>query len=458
MKRTFALSAALALGLVSGAAVAAPRGSYKWTNEDLIGSHYKAPDAAAVSHVIYLNNCKPNGCQMKPGYDNATTNTSSIPDVTSTVSAYSGSDATWQQIVTCVKQTYADFDVEIVTERPASGNYHMAIVAGSPSNVQMGSGVMGVSPFSCGYIGNAVSYTFANLAPSDVAELCWTVAQETAHSWGLDHKYDNRDPMTYLSGGPAIKRFQNEAGSCGEYSARQCQCNYATTGTAKMNSYQLIMNTFGSSTPDIVPPTVTITYPTEGAQVTPGFPVQATAMDDRIVAKAEFRLDGNLLKTIEEGQFNFAAPANLSQGAHKVEVTVYDRGGNTAKATVNVQYGSVCQAAADCMTQGNVCIDGHCVAGPGMPGGLGTACTGNDQCASGQCGSDAAGNSYCVEACDVAANACPDGFECQAAGAGGVCWPSGEDDGGCATSSSSSGGAFLLLIGLAAMLITRKRK
>jgi MYXO-CTERM domain-containing protein len=457
MKRIFALSAALAMGMVSSAAFAAPNGSYRWTSEDLIGSQYKAPSAAAVSHVIYLNNCKPSGCAMKPGYDNATTNTSSIPDVASTVSPYTGSDSTWQQVVACVRQTYADFDVEIVTERPASGNYHMAIVAGSPSNVQMGSGVMGVSPFSCGYINNAVSYTFANLAPSNVAELCWTVAQETAHSWGLDHKYDNRDPMTYLSGGPTIKRFQNEAGSCGEYSARQCSCSYANTGSAKMNSYAVIMGTFGSSTPDVVPPTLTITYPTEGAQVTPGFPVQVTAMDDRIVAKAEFRLNGTLIKTIEDGPFNFNAPAALNQGAHKVEVTVYDRGGNTAKAMVNVQYGTVCAAATDCTTQGNVCIDGHCVAGPGMPGGLGTACTGNDQCASGQCGSDAEGNSYCVEQCDPAANGCPSGFECQAAGGGGVCWPGGDDGGGCSTNGSGSG-AGLLLLGLTALFVTRKRR
>ncbi len=460
MKRTFALSAALAMGLVSSAAIAAPRGSYKWTSPDLEGAVYQAPNPAAVSHVIYLNNCKPNGCQMKPGYDNATTNTSSIPETNSTVSAFTGSDATWQAVVQCVKQTYADFDVEIVDQRPASGNYHMAIVAGTPGQVQMGNGVLGVSPFSCGYISNAVSYTFANLISSDVAEICWTVAQETAHSWGLDHKYDNRDPMTYLSGGPQYKRFQNEAGSCGEYNARTCSCSYTGTGNSKMNSYQVIMQTFGSSAPDTVPPTISITYPTEGAQVTPGFPVKTTVMDDRIVAKAEFRLDGTLVKTLEEGTaaWDFAAPANLAQGAHKVEVTVFDRGGNSAKATVNVAYGTVCQSAAECMTSGQVCLDGHCVAGPGMPGGLGTPCTGNDQCASGQCGSDASGNSYCVEQCDPAASACPDGFECQMAGAGGVCWPGGEDDGGCSSSTSASGGAGLLLLGLAAMFVTRRRR
>jgi MYXO-CTERM domain-containing protein len=458
MKRIFALSAALALGMVS-TAVAAPRGSYKWTNEGLIGAQYQPPKAATVSHVIYLNNCKPNGCQLKAGYDNATTNTSSVPDSNSTISAFTGSDATWQQVVQCVKQTYADFDVEIVTERPASGNYHMAIAAGTPGQVGMSNGVLGVSPFSCGYIPNAVSYTFANLIPNDVADMCWTIAQETAHSWGLDHKYDNRDPMTYLSGGPSIKRFQNEAGSCGEYNARQCQCSYQGTGNAKMNSYQVIMQTFGSSAPDTVAPTVAITHPTEGAQVLAGFPVRADVMDDRVVSKVEFRLNGMLIGMREEAPWNFAAPTTLGQGKHKVEVIATDRGGNTASGTVNVQFGTVCMAAADCTTSGNVCIDGHCVVGPGMPGGLGTACTGNDQCASNQCGSDAEGTSYCVEACDLTANACPSGFDCLDTGAGaGVCWPGGDDGGGCSTGTSGSGGAFLLLLGMTALFVTRRRR
>jgi len=452
MKRTLALSAALATGMVSSAAFAAPRATYKWTNENLMGSEYKPPNPAAVSRVIYLNNCKPNGCQLSAGNDNATTNTSSIPNSNATVSAYSGSDATWQQIVECVKQTYADFDVEIVTTRPASGNFHMAIVAGQPTQVGMQSGVLGVSPFSCGYISNAVSFTFANVIPSNVAELCWTVAQETAHSWGLDHKYDNRDPMTYLSGGPTLKRFQNEAGSCGEYSARQCSCNYAGTGSAKMNSYALVMATFGSNTPDTVAPTVNITYPTEGAQITAGFPVRADINDDRTVEKAEFRLDGQLIKTLTEGPWNWAAPTTLGQGAHVVEVTAYDRGGNIAKQTINVQFGTVCMAATDCTTVGQVCVDGRCVAGPGMPGGLGSACTASTDCASNQCGSDGAGNSYCVEACDPTMNACPSGFDCQDAGNGtGVCWPGGGDNGGCSTNTSSSSGAGLLLLGLAAM-------
>jgi hypothetical protein len=458
MKRTLAFSAALAMGMVSTAS-AAPRGSYKWTDPSRLNADWVKPPAAAVSHTIYLNNCKPSGCQMKPGYDNAMTNTSSIPDVNSTVSAYTGSDATWNQIVACVRETYADFDVDIVTERPTSGSYHMAIVAGVPSNVQMGGGVMGVSPFSCSYIGSAVSYTFANLAPSDVAELCWTVSQETAHSWGLDHKYDNRDPMTYLSGGPAIKRFQNEAGSCGEYNARTCSCNYAGTGSAKMNSSALIMSTFGSNTPDTVPPTVNITYPTAGAQVTPNFPVQASIMDDRVIEKVEFRFNGQLLNTKEEPPWAWNAPAQLAQGSHKVEVTAYDRGGNTAKGTVTVAHGNPCTTSTDCTVSGQVCLEGRCVAGPDSTGGLGTACTMNSDCASGQCGSDGGGNNYCVEACDPTMTGCPGGFSCIDAGGGnGVCWPADGDGGICSAGGGKSGGLTLLLIAFAGILITRKRR
>jgi MYXO-CTERM domain-containing protein len=224
-----------------------------------------------------------------------------------------------------------------------------------------------------------------------------------------------------------------------------------------MNSYQLIMDTFGSGTPDTVAPTVQVTFPTEGAQVAPGFPVRATAMDDRTVEKLEFRLDGMLIKTLEDPPWEFASPPTIGQGAHKVEVTAYDRGGNTAKATVNVQYGTVCAAAKDCTTAGQVCLDGHCVVGPGSPGGLGEACTGNEDCASSQCGSDGS-NSYCVEGCALGASACPSGFDCLDTGAGaGVCWPNGDDGGGCSSGKGESG-ALVLMLGLAAMFVTRKRR
>jgi uncharacterized protein (TIGR03382 family) len=409
------------------------------------------------SNVIYMNNCKPNGCQVNPGNNNATATpiVSSIPDVPSTVTPFAYSDTVWQSVMQCMKATYAPFGVEVTDVRPTSGNYHMAIVAGSPQNVQMQQGVGGVSPFSCGYIPNAVSYTFSNVYGGSVDDICWTVAQETAHSWGLDHKYDNKDPMTYLDSGPSRKVFQNTAGPCGEYNARACQC-----GGSSMNSFDAIIKTFGGSTP--TPPMVKFNEPLEGATVSPMFPIKVAVTDDIGVTKGELRIDGQLIATAtmqQQGQFVWNAPATVGQGKHKISVTGYDVANTPATVEINVTLGAACAKADDCLKDGEVCVDGRCVLGDGVQGGLGWACAMNTDCWSGQCASNSEGEAHCVEGCSIAADACPSGFDCIDTGQGdnGVCWPGAGDTGGCSTGSNNATG-FLLVFGLGAMLVTRRRR
>ncbi len=457
MKRHFALSAIMIVGTV-GLAEAAPRATYRFTDPTLVGATWAAPAPDAVSHVIYLNNCEPNGCTLHPGNNNSATDTSSIPTAASQVSAYEGTDAQWQQIVQCVQQTYAPFNVQIVTTRPTSGTYHEAIVAGHAADVGEPSGVLGVSPFTCGYIPSSISFSFANEEPTNIDDICWTVSQETSHSWGLDHKFDDRDPMTYLTTGPAQKAFQNSPGSCGEYSARTCNCTYAGTGSSGENAFALIMATFGSSAPDTTPPTVTINTPTNNASVMPGFGITATVSDDQAVAMAELRIDGTLVGTLTAAPWAWNAPTTLGQGSHHVEVKGYDLAGNTTIAAVDVTYGQSCSSGG-CSDSTQVCVDGHCVAGPDTSGGLGTACTMNSECASDSCGDDGSGHKYCVAPCDPTMNGgCPSGFGCVATGAtGGVCW-SGAADGGGGCNSSGNSGAALMALGLEVLLVTRKRR
>lgn len=422
-----ALLTAGVVASVSDAARAAPlRATYQWTDPSLVDTVWQTPTAATVSNVIYLNNCA-GGCQLSPGQNNAPANRSSIVNNAVTIPAYTGTAAQWAQIVACVRQTYAPFDVQIVTERPPAGtNYHMAIVAGRAVNAGQQNGVLGVSPFSCGYIPNAISFTFANETPTDILELCWTVAQETAHSWGLDHKYDNRDPMTYLQSGPAQKAFQNAAGSCGEYSARQCSCSYAQTGSSAMNSYALIMATFGANVPDSTPPVVTVASPTASAQVTPGFTVTATITDNIAVTKAELRLDGALVATKTAAPWTWTTPSTLAQGNHRVQITGYDAANNMASAFVDVTYG---------------------MPDPGdpgeMPGDPGTGCATGADCVSGQCVIDDQGHGTCDGAPPG-----DDGGNTNDVGAGGA-------DGGCTTGGTSPS----LLVGLvcAAVLLSRRR-
>ena len=194
---------------------------YVFTDPRGVGAEYIAPPPATVSHIIYLNRCV-GGCTITPGNDGRQSQ-SAIVSGTRHMTEFGGSDAQWQQIMACVKDTYQPFNVTITDVRPASGDYHTAIVAGTPPKRDRARARSACRRFRAATSTTPISFTFANTALSgtaheysDILDACWTVSQETAHSWGLDHKYDHLDPMTYIYDNPEIqKRFQNQAGSCG---------------------------------------------------------------------------------------------------------------------------------------------------------------------------------------------------------------------------------------------------
>ena len=472
MNRNLLATALIVVGMTSAAHAEGKRG-YIFTDPRGVGATYLLPDPAAVSHTIFLNRCT-GGCTLTPGSDGTQNQSDIIGNSTRHMSAFGGTEAQWQAVVACVKATYAPFAVTVTDTRPASGAYHNAIVAGLSSEGGQGANVLGVSPFSCGgYIPNSISFSFANeeinpnagaaASATEIADICWTVSQETAHSWGLDHKFDVRDPMTYTPSVPSstLKVFQNQAGSCGEYSARPCRCSYPGTGTGGMNSYALIMATFGAGTPDSTPPTVAFQLPAASASILPGFSVIANATDNVGISKVELRIDGNLAGTSTVAPFQFTTSTAITQGSHTLELTAYDLSNNTGKATETVQYGQSCTNGG-CTDASQVCVNGTCEPGPSTTGGLGSTCANNSDCVSDSCGDDGSGNKYCVTSCDPAtAGACPSGFGCISAGTSGVCWPgadSGGGGGGCSTGGNGSSTLMLVGLGLGAVLLTRKRK
>jgi hypothetical protein len=413
--------------------------------------------AGPPSRIIYLNNCKKtNGCTVYSGQENSLTQHSSIINGTIHLSAFGSSDAVWQQVMTCVKQTYAPFAITVTDVDPGNVPHWETMVAGLPTEAGQPNGVAGVSPFSCGVISNSITYAFANVLQGDVNQICWTVAQETAHSFGLDHEYLAPDPMTYLDGSYP-KRFQNTNAQCGRNQVEACMC-----GGATQNSYKLINQLFGSPTPS--PPKVTILDPANGAQVQAGFPVHGSFMDDQGVDKTELYVDGKLAQTLAFPPYAYNAPADLASGTHHVELRAYDLQGTPGSAFIDVVIGAPCTTDASCGS-GKACIDGRCVVGPGQPGGLGEVCTGPGDCASGVCGNDGAGTLYCVEQCNPAANGCPSNFDClatDATGTAGVCWPGAGDGGGgtsagCAAGSSGTS-ALPIGLGLGFLLIGLRRR
>lgn len=435
---------------------------------EFLSADQVAAGGSINSHLIYLNNCRPGGCVLRSGFEDSRANASSIISGARTIPALSAgfSDSVWNEIVQCVRNMYAPFDIDIVDDDPCAGSttcgvpHWESIVAGRPQDAGMGPNTGGVSPWtnqcSSNIINNSITFTFAELYGPNVAEICWTVAQETAHSFGLDHEVLANDPMTYLGascpGGSPTHAFQNVAAPCGECSNRACTCDGNT-----QNSYQKILGIFGSATPS--PPVVTIIDPLVGEAVGPGFSVEVTVADANGVASVRLEVDGQSSGTVTSVPYILDAPSNLSEGVHVVKVTAVDTQGTEGSTQINVVIGEPCETPGDCSEQGEnlTCVGGRCVPGSGAPGGLGTDCEEGTECSSGRCEHSSEG-SYCVEICTVGSDDCPGGFQC-ISGGGGVCWPGEGDGGGCLSTNNDTPTLPIMLgVTLAALLVRRRRR
>ncbi|HSD88437.1 MAG TPA: hypothetical protein VLB44_13010 [Kofleriaceae bacterium] len=196
------------------------------------------------SRVIYLN---PGGVVLKPGDNDARTGTSSIVTAPTSISPWNVDDATWADTVACMREIYAPFDVTITDEDPGDVPHIEAVFGGAPGDVGLPDNVAGVSPFTtdCAVIDNSIVFAFTDVLPDDARSVCEVMAQEVAHSFGLDHELLPSDPMTYLSYA-GERTFQDEMASCGEYGGRMCGIDGSVCRT-RQNSYRLLLETLGPS-------------------------------------------------------------------------------------------------------------------------------------------------------------------------------------------------------------------
>ncbi len=453
-----------------------PRLERVWQDIDP-GQFSGGPLAAVNSNKIYLNNCKPNGCVIRPG-GASSLDGSGYQGMwgisgTRTLTAWNQSDANWNAVVTCMRDVFSRFGVEITTTNPGTAPHFEIMIAGRPTDIGLSNGIGGISPFSCQqYIPNSLVFAFANISiyQNDPEEICATAAQEIAHSFALDHVIDPSDPLTYFSynGRRQFKDANVQCGSDCDPSGQspmgatctgsnrqihQCAC-----GGATQNSVQKIRALFGSGTP--TPPTIKITSPKLGESVAPGFPIRVEAEDDNGIGNVTGTIDGvaNLAPmAIVTAPYAFNAPASLTNGTHTIRMIATDIYGTQAETSVQVIIGEPCGRPDDCPNDTDTCIGGRCVTGPGVQGGLGSTCESGPECASGQCAQDSSGAKHCVEPCAIDEGQCPDGFGCLPAGDNGVCWP-GYDDGSGGCSAAGPGGQVTLGLLFASLLYARRRR
>ena len=402
---------------------------------------------APSSKIIFMRRCGPGGCDIHQATaDDSRVNASQIAVGTRTIGEFKHGDAVWNQLMDCVRDTYKPYGITITDVDPGSTPHYEHVVGGRPTDLREDlTNAGGVSPFTCDEIPNAITYTFSQAYPPDALQLCWTAAQETAHAFGLEHEINPGDPLTYLQG-PMPKHFKASDTQCGEYNARPCQC-----GNATQNSYQHISAMFGMGEP--TPPTITIKSPSAGKTVQPHFTVKVNADDETGIDRVELYVDGGKSAENKTAPFTLKAP-DLPEGPHTIETRAFDVQQTTASAMASIDLGPPCTAASGC-TDGEVCVMGGCVSGPSLPGGLGVFCQADTECLSGSCVADNTGTKACVEACDLSAGSCPDGFTClQSSADAGVCWR--DDSGGCCDAGGSPAGPTLLGFGVLALTLRRR--
>jgi MYXO-CTERM domain-containing protein len=408
-----------------------------------------APVAAVSSRIIYLHRCDTTGCSVQYGTtDDSRTGTSSIAEGDRTIGAFTQTEAVWQATLQCVKDTYAAFDVTITDVDPGNVPHFEEIIGGTPDQLRSDiPNAGGVAPFNCDEVPNGISFTFDVYGP-DPDALCWTVAQETAHTFGLEHEYLQKDPMTYVSG-DLPKRFQWKDAPCGTNTPASCQCSSGGT----QNSYKHLYTLFGVGQP--TPPTVMIVSPTDGKKVTPMFPIRIDAKDDGAIDHLELWIDGAMVDAISGEPWQFTAPS-LAMGAHAIEIHAVDATQMPAMTSITVTQGPPCTAAAGCEGT-DVCVDGGCLPGPDEAGGLGVICQSGDQCLSLQCAAAGEQFMHCVAPCDPNhAGSCPNNFECLPSGSSGVCWPSAS--GGCCSASADPRASLLLGAFVLGGVLRRRRR
>jgi uncharacterized protein (TIGR03382 family) len=313
-----------------------PRASIKMMPAELEKSEALAAPAelmaaAPGATIIYMNR---HGGTFTPGREDSRKDRSAILDQTATIEPWDPGEDAWSEVMTCVRAQFAPFAVEVTDVDPGPVPHVESVVAGLPEDLGFKRNVGGVSPFTsdCRVISNPIVFTFAEALPEKPQVVCEIVAQEVAHSFGLDHEFLCEDPMSYL-GGCGKKTFQNVSAPCGEHEARPCRVEGRyDCGAETQNSYAKLVERIGPRAGGPAPPSLSIVSPADGETVSPGFRVLAEASSVRGDVAIDLRIDGVEVGTMWTAPFELIAPDGLESGTYIVELIARDGVGETSES------------------------------------------------------------------------------------------------------------------------------
>jgi hypothetical protein len=199
--------------------------------------------SSAKKRLLYVHR---NGGKYKrspkgPQFDDARINRSMMLNITeATVPGSSLSNADWSTLMSCVREIFAPFNVEVTDVEPRRmlrrlPKTHMEIVMTShPSVINQDPDVGGVATRypNASTADNGVGWVFEDQYGS-VIELCETVAHEAGHLFGLDHVMQHNDVMSYFEV-EELRGFQDVNSRCATEDStpkpKQCTVKNPLTG------------------------------------------------------------------------------------------------------------------------------------------------------------------------------------------------------------------------------------
>ncbi len=388
---------------------------------------------AAGYYLLYLNRCE-GGTTVTPGFNDSRRNTSSIPNSQINFPPYPFGDSSWNQVVTETRSILSPFGIEITDVDPGDVPHTEIITCGQSF---VGSGVLGIAPFGCGLVANAIGYAFAENHNGDPREIAETIAHEAGHTWTLNHLYNCEDPMTYLSG-CGDKQFQNTALDCagvadnGAWRRESCTC-----GGSTQNSYATLLDYFGPNNEAV--PTLRLESPANNALVGLGFPVRGEALGTNGGETVELYIDEVLQsRAAGTGEIALVAPGDISEGPHTVRVVVIDQYERRDEEIRNVTVSAACQCETDEYCDGEQCFPF---------GAVGDSCSADNTCGTGLC-AKSGDTGLCTSRCTPGAGECANGTSCLETEDGGLCWESEQATCGCRSTGTGEASFWgLLLLG-----------
>lgn len=188
----------------------------------------------ADGFTFYLNN---QGGNWVMGNEDPTTNTSSIIEQNVTLAAWP--HANWAEIVACMRQAMAEFNVQLVETEPVTGPYTEIVFTGTQPFQQ---GVISSAPGVCSPLASLTNFVMGGETGPDAADACHFAMFTVGAVTGLDFTTNSCDWMTFFGSCPTDLHWIASEEPCGDVSAHNCRC----TNLATQNSHDIVLAAYGA--------------------------------------------------------------------------------------------------------------------------------------------------------------------------------------------------------------------